>query len=131
MLRAPVSMRSLCAHPPPLPTSRLQPVLNRCGLTSGWVSGHEELTDGHEMKWAKRMVCGFCSLEQTIAEKCSGCGKRLATTAANPEGRKTRFWEGGQGCRDRRLLDARDKHKYKNSNAKTISKKAQARKAGT
>lgn len=98
---------------------------------SGYCVGHEELTDGHTMAWAKRMICGYCSLEQSINAKCSGCGKRLAATGAKPEDRKTRFWEGGKGCRDRRLLDPRDKHKYKNSNAKTISKRAQNRKAGT
>ncbi len=61
---------------------------------------HEERTDGHEMAWAKRMTCGYCSLEQAVAEKCAGCGKKVASSAANPAGRNTRFWEGGEGCRD-------------------------------
>eukprot|EP00892_Ulva_mutabilis_P006650 jgi/Ulvmu1/4357/UM002_0082.1 len=100
-----------------------------CGLRFPCDLCHEELTDGHDMAWAKRMVCGYCSLEQPTDAKCSGCGKRLAATGAQPEARKTRFWEGGKGCRDKRLLDPKDKHKYKNSNAKTVSKRAQARKS--
>lgn len=85
---------------------------------------HEELSDGHEMAWAKRMVCGFCSLEQSLAGKCTGCGKKVAATAARPEGRNTRHWEGGRGCRDKSALDSRDRHKYKNSKAKTVSRRA-------
>lgn len=100
-----------------------------CGLRFPCDLCHEELTDGHEMAWAKRMVCGFCSVEQALAAKCSACGKKLAATAARPEGRNTRHWEGGRGCRDKRMLDARDKHKYKNSGAKTVSRRA-ARRGG-
>jgi hypothetical protein len=32
-------------------------------------------------RWASRMICGFCSLEQPLGERCSGCGKRLASNA--------------------------------------------------
>lgn len=45
-------------------------------------------------------MCGYCSLEQALGDKCAACEKRLASSAANPLGRNTRFWEGGQGCRD-------------------------------
>jgi hypothetical protein len=38
-------------------------------------------------------------------------------------GRHTRFWEGGEGCRDPRWLDSRDPHKYRGRN-KTRSAKA-------
>ena len=85
---------------------------------------HEQHTDGHEMKWAKSMVCGFCSLEQRVDSKCSGCGKKLATSTSNPNGRRTRFWEGGEGQRDKKRLSRKDAHKYRNSKAKTVSKKA-------
>lgn len=85
---------------------------------------HEQHTDGHEMKWAKSMVCGFCSLEQRVDSKCTGCGKKLATTSSNPNGRRTRFWEGGEGQRDKKRLSRKDSHKYRNSKAKTVSKKA-------
>jgi len=30
-------------------------------------------------------------------------------------GRHTRFWEGGEGCRDKSKLDPRDCHKYRGS----------------
>lgn len=90
---------------------------------------HEQHTDGHEMKWAKSMACGFCSLEQRVDSKCTGCGKKLATSASNPNGRRTRFWEGGEGQRDKTRLSRRDVHKYRNSKAKTVSKKAFAAKS--
>lgn len=53
---------------------------------------HEQHTDGHEMKWAKSMVCGYCSLEQRVDSKCTGCSKKLSTSASNPNGRRTCFW---------------------------------------
>ena len=31
---------------------------------------------------------------------------------------------GGQGCRDKRRMDPRDRHKYRGSRAKTVSAKA-------
>lgn len=34
------------------------------------------------------------------------------------------YREGGQGCRDKRRLDRRDKAKYRGSKHKTLSKKA-------
>lgn len=95
-----------------------------CGMRFPCDLCHEEFTDGHSMKWATRMVCGFCSLEQKLGDKCASCNKKLATTAANPLGRRTRFWEGGEGCRDRNRLDKRDSHKYTNSKAKTKSNKS-------
>ena len=82
------------------------------------------------MAWAKRMVCGYCSLEQGLGSACSGCGKKLASSAAQPEGRRTRFWEGGRGCRDPSKLDPRDRRKYRNK-AKTISRRAALREAAS
>lgn len=119
-----------------------------CGKLHACDLCHEEASeDGHDAKWATRMVCGFCSREQAVASQCAHCGKRLATSAgthvyvcamfvargcgeplvcmytAAPSGRKTRFWEGGQGCRNPALLDSRDRHKYRNSRHKTVSRK--------
>jgi len=85
---------------------------------------HEEATDGHEMKWATRMVCGFCSLEQSLGNRCISCEKRLTTSSSRPEGKPTRFWEGGTGQRNKRFLSVKDPHKYRNSNAKTVSRKS-------
>lgn len=86
---------------------------------------HEEaVPDGHDAAWAKRQVCEFCSREQSAAEAtCRFCGKRLASSAAQPSGRSSRFWEGGQGCRDVAALDRRDARKHR-GRAKTVSAKA-------
>lgn len=85
---------------------------------------HEESTDGHEMKWATRMVCGFCSLEQGLSDRCSTCDKRLASSARKGlSGRSTRFWEGGKGCRDPKVMDRRDRRAVKQRGAKTQSQK--------
>jgi hypothetical protein len=86
---------------------------------------HEEATDGHEMKWAGRMVCGYCSVEQALDQKCSACGKTLATSANRPSGRRTAFWEGGEGQRDKNRLSKRDPHKFRGSKHKTQSRKAE------
>ncbi|KAL4442998.1 hypothetical protein ABPG77_008489 [Micractinium sp. CCAP 211/92] len=83
---------------------------------------HEELTDGHDMKWATRMVCGYCSLEQPVEGQCKACGKRLAATAAAPTGRQTRFWEGGRGQRDVTKLHPNDPRRYR-GRSKTQSAK--------
>jgi uncharacterized CHY-type Zn-finger protein len=88
---------------------------------------HEQLTDGHLMKLATRMVCGFCSLEQSLGNKCCSCGKKLTTSGSQPEGRNTRYWEGGKGQRNKKRLSRKDAHKYRNSKAKTVSKKAFAK----
>lgn len=93
-----------------------------CGARYACDLCHEEAAD-HPMKWATRMVCGFCSIEQPVAAECCACGRKLATSAKKPSGRNTRFWEGGQGCRDLKRLNRNDPHKYRNSRAKTQSAK--------
>jgi hypothetical protein len=80
--------------------------------------------DGHAMRWAQRMCCGFCSVEQPVADRCAHCCRKVAGSASNPSGRATRFWEGGQGQRDPRRLSRRDAHRYRGSAAKTRSNKA-------
>lgn len=85
---------------------------------------HEEGTDdGHEMKWAHRMVCGFCSLEQSVDQRCKECGRRLTSNAAQPNGKATNFWEGGKGQRDQKFLSRKDPHKWSSSKNKTHSRK--------
>lgn len=89
---------------------------------------HEEAAaDGHDAAWASRMVCGFCSREQPLASHCKHCGKKLATSASKPSGRNTRHWEGGQGCRDTKMLDRRDAAKFR---GKTKTKSAKASRVG-
>jgi hypothetical protein len=82
---------------------------------------HEEEAD-HDMRWAQRMACGFCSREQPVAPQCVHCGRKLATSGHLPSGRNTRFWEGGQGCRDVRRLNKNDPHKHRGKNKTTSAK---------
>lgn len=82
---------------------------------------HDEASD-HPHEWALRMICGHCSREQPYANApCVGCGKAMGKGSGAPP----RFWEGGQGQRNRALLSRRDPRKYKNSALKTKSKKAE------
>ncbi|KAL3135703.1 hypothetical protein ABBQ38_006174 [Trebouxia sp. C0009 RCD-2024] len=94
-----------------------------CGRRFACDLCHEEQTDGHEMKWALRMVCGYCSHEQPLGEQCQHCGKRIARTARGALGAVTTHWQGGEGCRDKRTMDRRDAAKYRNSKHKSVSKK--------
>lgn len=62
----------------------------------------------HIAEAASRMVCGACSREQNFTDECKFCG-------ANYTIRRTRFWEGGKGARDRKTLSRKDPRKYKRS----------------
>merc|ERR1712032_1658719 len=77
-----------------------------CGRAFPCGECHDAASD-HEFEWATRMLCGFCSREMPYTKDgvCS-CGKNLT------KGR-SRFWEGGQGCRDRVAMSSKDSHKYK------------------
>lgn len=80
---------------------------------------HDEASD-HNSEFAKTILCGFCSCEQSSSNKvCQKCGKLFSKS----EGGK-KFWEGGKGCRDPKFMNARDSHKYTGLN-KTISRKQQ------
>lgn len=85
---------------------------------------HDDKED-HEMKFANRMVCGFCCREQPFAadKPCVGCSSALTKV-------RTSHWEGGRGCRDKITMSRFDEKKYTNLN-KTVSKKAQAIKENT
>ncbi|KAK0617175.1 hypothetical protein B0T14DRAFT_498244 [Immersiella caudata] len=62
----------------------------------------------HEMEWASRMICGWCSREQRYAaESCAFCGRSVIGK------RGKGFWEGGRGTRDRALMRRGDKRKYR------------------
>lgn len=60
----------------------------------------------HPCEQATRMVCGYCSREQRFSAKCVYCEHDYTQ-------RHTRFWEGGKGVRDRKLMSRKDKRKYK------------------
>ena len=64
-----------------------------CGRRFACDLCHEEQTDGHEMKWAQRMVCGYCSTEQPLGEQCKHCSKRIASSAKGAIGATTRHWQ--------------------------------------
>lgn len=83
---------------------------------------HEEQED-HEMKYATRMVCGFCSREQPYTQQpCIGC--KAAVTKS-----RSAHWEGGKGCRDKVTMSRNDEQKHRQS-GKTVSRKAQKRSEG-
>ena len=61
---------------------------------------------------------------QALGDRCKHCNKKLAHNASGAVGNRTRHWEGGEGCRNKKLLDRRDAAKYRNSKFKTASKKS-------
>lgn len=64
---------------------------------------HDEQA-GHAHEQANRMVCGLCSREQSVRPSCE-CGMALKQ-------RKSQFWEGGKGLRDKTTMSRRDSRKY-------------------
>ena len=73
---------------------------------------------------ARRMVCGYCSEEQSVTPECRQCGKALAGGGGGGGG-GGRFWNGGKGCRNQTLLSGKDSRKHRGSKHKTQSKKNQ------
>ncbi|KAL3321024.1 hypothetical protein Ciccas_000302 [Cichlidogyrus casuarinus] len=73
---------------------------------------HDEALQGspnpHDMIYATRMICGYCSREQafTANRPCVACGKNLIKQT-------TGYWEGGLGCRNKTLMSKKDSHKHK------------------
>jgi uncharacterized CHY-type Zn-finger protein len=68
---------------------------------------HDE-EEHHELEWANRMVCGFCSREQRYnGESCGFCGRSVVGTKGKG------FWEGGKGTRDRTMMSRKDKRKHR------------------
>lgn len=90
-----------------------------CGKLFACDICHEDAnSDAHEMQWATRQVCGFCSREQVYsATKTCVCGKDLVRKDHGG------FWEGGKGTRERGKMNRNDSHKFKGLN-KTVSNKA-------
>eukprot|EP01136_Pigoraptor_vietnamica_P009735 Opistho-1_new@3124 len=76
--------------------------------------------DAHEMAWANRMICGFCSKEQSYSNKPCSCGGELVG-GTSAQG----YWEGGKGCRNQLAMNRKDAHKYSNSKLKTHSRKSE------
>ncbi|KAK6188083.1 hypothetical protein SNE40_004344 [Patella caerulea] len=90
-----------------------------CGKTYPCDICHNENETDHEMKYANRMICGYCCTEQiySVEKPCKGCSQLMTKSAGC-------HWEGGQGCRDKIKMNRGDAQKYSNM-GKTISKHAQ------
>ncbi|KAL7066075.1 hypothetical protein ACR3K2_34820 [Cryptosporidium serpentis] len=76
---------------------------------------HDKSNPDHNSEWGKQMICGYCSREQIFTEKCKFC--HLILIGNNS---KSKFWEGGKGCRNPITLSNKDSHKYKLLNKKKI-----------
>lgn len=90
-----------------------------CGKTYPCDICHDDNED-HEMKYANRMICGFCCKEQPFAleKPCARCSSSLTKVRSS-------HWEGGRGCRDKIAMSRADGKKYTNLH-KTVSNKAKA-----
>lgn len=65
---------------------------------------HDEETN-HKSELANRMVCGFCSKEQSVKKDCE-CGMTMRK-------KHSQFWEGGKGNRNKDTLNRKDSRKNK------------------
>ncbi|XP_033633902.1 uncharacterized protein LOC117295389 [Asterias rubens] len=90
-----------------------------CGKCYPCDECHGALETDHEMKYATRMICGFCCKEQQFSpdKPCISCNS-LTTRG------RTTHWEGGLGCRNKTKMSKTDKQKYSNI-SKTVSRKQQ------
>ncbi|KAI9733973.1 MAG: hypothetical protein M1834_002630 [Cirrosporium novae-zelandiae] len=72
-----------------------------------------DASEDHATEWANRMICGFCSREQTFhPEVCTFCRKTLIGKAGSG------FWEGGKGTRDPVKMSRKDPRKYRHRSVK-------------
>ncbi|XP_071480408.1 uncharacterized protein [Diadema antillarum] len=90
-----------------------------CGKCYPCDECHDLAELDHEMKFATRMICGFCAKEQIYSadKPCIACGSNTTKS-------RTTHWEGGTGCRNKSKMSRLDKQKFANLN-KTTSRKAQ------
>ncbi|WUR02182.1 CHY zinc finger domain-containing protein [Vairimorpha necatrix] len=59
--------------------------------------------NNHQSQFANKMICGFCSKEQSVKSNCD-CGMDLK--------KSTTFWEGGKGSRNKATMSKKDSKKY-------------------
>ena len=81
----------------------------------------DENKDGHQIEWATRMICGFCSKEQQYSQKPCSCGKSLT-------GKTSAFWNAGKGMRDQLKMNRNESKKYAGLTKTTSKKKRNATK---
>lgn len=78
-----------------------------CGRVYPCDRCHEE-NEVHVLEHANRMICGFCSREQSYRpEDCIHCRAGLVGKSSGG------FWEGGKGTRDKAKMSRKDPRKYK------------------
>lgn len=66
-----------------------------------------DAAEEHPNEHANRMICGFCSREQTYRpEECGLCHNTLVGKKGGG------FWEGGKGTRDKLRMSRKDPRKY-------------------
>ncbi|EPR78561.1 Zinc finger protein, partial [Spraguea lophii 42_110] len=78
--------------------NHLYSVSSNCGLCDVKYTGK---SSGY---MANIMVCGFCSLEQSVKKECK-CGMNMK--------KNTMYWEGGKGMRNKQSMSRKDSKKYK------------------
>ncbi|KAJ1486778.1 hypothetical protein T484DRAFT_1788583, partial [Baffinella frigidus] len=118
-----------------------------CGRAFPCPCCHDEAIQGeHETMWATRMICGSCSREQHVHSKGCECGAVPTGTAGGATWQKQHVhskgceygavptgtaggatWQGGEGVRDRTMLEKKDSRHVnaKWAEKKTTSKKSQ------
>ena len=62
-----------------------------------------DLENTHPVQVANKMICGFCSKEQSVKSDCT-CGMDLKKSTA--------FWEGGKVSRNKATMSRKDSKKY-------------------
>jgi len=88
-----------------------------CGRSFPCDICHDEVSD-HESSLANIQICGFCSKSFPVSKTdCINCKSSTTNTSS------TFFWEGGKGCRSRRMLNNNDAKKF-GGLSKTISNRA-------
>ncbi|CAN6664529.1 hypothetical protein TRVA0_036S00320 [Trichomonascus vanleenenianus] len=76
-----------------------------CGKVYPCDRCHDAKAD-HPTERAHRMICGACSREQNFSERCIYCAEEFSH-------KRSPFWNGGTGTRNRVLMSKKDTRKYK------------------
>lgn len=93
-----------------------------CGKVHACDECHDANED-HGAEWANRVLCGYCSKEQSIGAISKGKEIICVHCSRSILGNRTTHWEGGKGCRDKKKMDPRDAAKWRGGENKTVSKK--------
>jgi uncharacterized CHY-type Zn-finger protein len=81
-----------------------------------------DAAEEHPNEHANRMICGFCSREQTYRpDECGRCHNTLVGKTGGG------FWEGGNGTRDKGRMSRKDPRKYQRRGGGTAKEKAKGK----